>query len=253
MKKEERARLILERVDQEGDVAITDLAEYFGISEMTVRRDLEGLERAGALRRRLGRAIKRTSGSFEPAFLVRANRQITAKLAIARTVAGLLNDGETVILDGGSTGVAIARELVNRELTVCTPSLRVADVLRTAPGIRLMLTGGIMRQPEESLIGASAVATIESHRFDTYVATVSAFDPETGCTEWNVDDAIVKRAALHVSTQCIVAADSTKFGSTAFALICGLDAVSTLVSDAALGSTGRKNIELTGATVLIAA
>jgi len=249
----ERVQIILDRVEQEGDVSIADLAEGLGVSEMTVRRDLDRLERSGALRRAHGRAIKGVSGSYEPPFAVRAERQAAEKQAIAREVAGLLSARETVVLDGGSTGVAIARELLDRELTVCTPSLRVADILRPAPNIRLMVTGGIMRRGEESLIGPSAVTTLEAHRFDTYLMTVSGLDPQAGCTEWNVDDAIIKRTALAVSTRCIVAADSTKFGATAFARVCGLDAVSMVVSDTSLSDMQREKVSLAGATILIAA
>jgi DeoR/GlpR family transcriptional regulator of sugar metabolism len=222
-------QIILDQVEVQGDVSIAELALHLGVSEMTVRRDLERLERTGA------------------------ERQAVEKQLIAREVAGMLSDRETVILDGGSTGVAIARELVDRELTVCTPSLRVADVLREAPDIRLMLTGGIMRRGEESLVGPSAVATLEAHRFDTFIMTVSGLDPQQGCTEWNVDDAVIKRVALQVSSRCIVAADSTKFGFTAFARVCGLDAISTVVSDSSLREDFREKLALSGATVLIAA
>jgi DeoR/GlpR family transcriptional regulator of sugar metabolism len=246
-------QIILDRVEQEGDVSIADLAAALAVSEMTVRRDLERLERSGVLRRAHGRALKGASGSYEPPFAVRTERQAAEKKAIAREVAALLADRETVVLDGGSTGVAIARELLDRELTVCTPSLRVADILRQAPDIRLMLTGGIMRRGEESLIGPSAVSTLEGHRFDTYIMTVSGLDPQAGCTEWNVDDAIIKRTALAVSTRCIVAADSTKFGATAFARVCGLDAVSMVISDGSLSDAHREKVSLAGATIHIAA
>jgi DeoR/GlpR family transcriptional regulator of sugar metabolism len=252
MKPGERTLVILDLVEQEGGVSIADLAGHLGVSEMTVRRDLERLERTGTLRRVRGRAVKGASGSYEPPFAVRTERQAAEKQLIAREVAGLLADRETVILDGGSTGVAIARELVDRELTVCTPSLRVADVLRDAPNIRLMLTGGIMRRGEGSLVGPSAAATLEEHRFDTYVMAVSGIDPEHGCTEWNVDDAVVKRVALRVSARCIVAADASKFGFTAFARICGVDALSTVVSDASLDEDYRQRFAAAGVTVLIA-
>lgn len=253
MRPQERTRVILERVEREGDVSIADLAESLGVSEMTVRRDLERLESAGALRRSHGRAIKGASGSYEPPFAVRADRAAHEKRLIARVVAGLIGDHETVILDGGSTGVAVAHELVGRELTVCTPSLRVADVLRVAVGVRLMVTGGIMRRGEESLVGPSAVATLEAHRFDVYVMTVSGLDLVHGCTEWNVDDAIVKRAALNVSGRCIVAADASKFGATAFARVCGLEAVTTVVSDAALSEAHRQKVSMSGVNLQIAA
>ena len=220
---------------------------------MTVRRDLERLERLGSVRRSRGRAIKGASGSFEPPFDLRAERQAAEKQLIAREVAGLVADGETVVLDGGSTGVAIARQLVHRDLTVCTPSLRVADVLREASDIRLMVTGGIVRPGEGSLVGPSAVATLVEHRFDTFIMTVSGLDALQGCTEWNVDDAVVKRAALRVSARCIAAADSTKIGATAFARVCGLEDVTVVVSDHLLDDAHRERLSLSGATLLIAA
>jgi DeoR/GlpR family transcriptional regulator of sugar metabolism len=252
VKPAERIQVILDRVEAEGGVAIADLATQLGVSEMTIRRDLERLEATGVLRRAHGRAIKGASGSYEPPFAVRTERQAAEKAAIAREIAGLIADRETVILDGGSTGVAIARALLYRDITVCTPSLRVADVLREGKDIRLMLTGGMVRRGEESLVGPSAVATLEEHRFDTYVMTVSGIDSGAGCTEWNVDDAVTKRTALRVAGRCIVAADATKFGFTAFARVCGLDAVSTIVSDHSLDAEHRQKVEQAGIPLIIA-
>lgn len=252
MKAAERSRVILDRVETEGEVGIADLAEGLGVSEMTIRRDLERLEAAGAVRRVQGRVTKGVSGSYEPPFALRLDRQVAQKAAIAEEVARLIADRETVVLDGGTTGVAVAHALVGRQLTVCTPSLHVADVLREAPDIRLMVTGGFIRRGEESLVGPSALATLAAHRFDTYVMTVSGIDARQGCTEWNVDDASVKRTALDVSTRCLVAADSSKFGSIAFARVCGLADVTTVVSDAGLGSAHREAVVMTGAGLRIA-
>jgi len=252
MRPTERAQLILDRVEAEGDVGVADFADALGVSEMTVRRDLDRLERSGALRRANGRAYRGASGSYEPPFAVRTERHAGEKLLIAREIASLIADRETLVLDGGSTGVAIAKELIGRELTVCTPSLRVADVLRDAPDIRLMLTGGFMRRGEETLVGSSAVATLEAHRFDTYVMTVSGLDPGNGCTEWNVGDALIKRVALQVSTRCILAADSSKFGATAFARVCGLDAISIVVTDRSLSETHRQGISRADVAIRLA-
>lgn len=253
MKPGDRIQSILEQIELEGDVSIFDLAAKLDVSEMTIRRDLDRLERSGAIRRAHGRAMKGNSGSYEPPFAFRTERQMLEKALIAKAISSLIQDRETVILDGGSTGAAIAKELVERELTVCTPSLKVADVLRRGNGIQLMVTGGMMRRGEESLVGPSAIATLSEHRFDTYIMTVSGIDPVQGCTEWNTEDAIVKRAALRVSTRCIVAADHTKFGASAFARVCDLEAVSRVVTDSGLSSLSIEKVRMLGVPVHVAA
>ena len=128
----------------------------------------------------------------------------------------------------------------------------MADVLRGVPNIQLMVTGGVVRRGEETLVGPAASATLEAHRFDTYVMTVSGLDVGAGCTEWNVDDAIVKRVALQVSTRCIVAADSAKFGTTTFARVCDLDAITSIVTDSGLSDEFRKAMALAGVSVDVA-
>lgn len=231
MKADIRFQEILKKVNDQGRVLIADLAESLKVSEMTVRRDIEHLSRLGMLRREKGFAIKGVSGSFEPAFAIRSEIAAKAKSDIAKSVANLVNDRETIILDGGSTGVAIAKQLVHRELTVCALSFRVADVLRSAPKIQLMVIGGFVRKGEESLVGPMALDTLANYHFDQMIMTASGLDLAQGITEWNSDDAAVKRAAQSASTKTIVAADSSKFGVKAFAKVCNLEEVSLLITD----------------------
>ena len=231
MKADIRFQEILKKVNDQGRVLIADLAESLKVSEMTVRRDIEHLSRLGMLRREKGFAIKGVSGSFEPAFAIRSEIAAKAKGDIAKSVANLVNDRETIILDGGSTGVAIAKQLVDRELTICALSFRVADVLRSAPKIQLMVIGGFVRKGEESLVGPIALDTLANYHFDQMIMTASGLDLAQGITEWNSDDAAVKRAAQSASTKTIVAADSSKFGVKAFAKVCNLEEVSLLVTD----------------------
>lgn len=138
----ERQRHILELLDSRGRLTIAELSARFSVSDMTIRRDLAQLEDEGLLRRTHGGAARTQSGNFEPPFAMRARLNAEAKKAIALSVAGALSDGETVILDGGTTGVAIAEELVGRNLTVCALNTRVADVLLASPSTRVMLPGG---------------------------------------------------------------------------------------------------------------
>jgi DeoR/GlpR family transcriptional regulator of sugar metabolism len=248
---EERQQMILHLLDTRGQVVIADLSSRFSVSEMTIRRDLAQLEAEGLLRRTHGGATRTTSGSFEPPFALRARLHPDAKRAIAAEVAGRLADGQTVVLDGGSTGAAIAEAIVGRNLTVCALNMRVADILASSPNTRVMVPGGLIRPGELSLTGPAAERTLADHRFDTYVMTVSAVDASAGLTEWNVEDAAVKRAALASSSRCIVACDSSKFGQTAFARIAALDAADLIVTDSGLAAEHR-NVVAAGTVLHIA-
>ena len=252
MQAEERQQTILQLLDARGQLTIADLSDRFSVSEMTIRRDLAQLEGEGLLRRTHGGATRTRSGSFEPPFALRSRLNTAAKKAIAGSVARQLQDGQTLILDGGSTGTAVAEALVGRNLTVCALNMRVADILASSPQTRVMVPGGLVRHGEQSFVGPAAERTLQDHRFDTYVMTVSAIDVSAGLTEWNVDDAAVKRAALASSSRCIVACDSSKFGQTAFARIAGLDAADLVVTDTELGADQRDALSVLGTTLHIA-
>ena len=249
MQAQERQQLILKRLDERGQVAISDLSARMSVSEMTIRRDLAQLEADGLLRRTHGGAVRMHSSSFEPPFALRARLNTEAKRAIAASVAEQLTDGQTVILDGGSTGTAIAEAIAGRNLTVCALNMRVAEILAPSPATRVMVPGGFIRHGEMSLTGPAAERTLQDHRFDTYVMTVSAVDARAGFTEWNVDDAAVKRSALAASARCIVACDSSKFGQTAFARIAGLDAADMIITDTDIDAAHRREVSVIGATL----
>jgi len=236
---DDRHRAIIELVAAKGRVSIAELTRQLKVSEMTVRRDLAVLDAEGAIRRVHGGALALASGSYEPPFAARAKLNADAKRDIARLTSSLISDGETVILDGGTTGAAIAEELLARDLTVCTLSLRVADVLSGSTSVRLMIPGGIVRPGERSIIGPAALRIFEDHRFDVYVMTVSGVHIGAGLTEWNLDDAAVKRAALADANRCLVACDASKFGKTAFGRICGVEQADVIVTDAAIPAAQR--------------
>jgi DeoR/GlpR family transcriptional regulator of sugar metabolism len=193
-----------------------------------------------------------TSASYEPPYLARAVIGAESKSKIAATIATMIEDRQTVILDAGTTGVAIAERLVERDLTICTPSLRVANALLESPSIRLMVTGGLVRPHEHSLIGPTATSIFESYHFDVYIMTVSALDSVNGFTEWNTEDAAVKRAALASAGRIIVACDSSKFGQTAFARICGIDAVDQIVTDDGLDPSSRATFDALSVDLVVA-
>lgn len=252
MRAEERQQTVLQVLAARGKVTIGELSVRFAVSEMTIRRDLVQLENDGLLRRTHGGAVRTASGSFEPPFALRAKMNLGAKRAIAGLVAQDLTDGQTLLLDGGSTGTVIAEALVGRNLTVCALNMRVAQILATSAETTVMVPGGRIRYGEQSYVGPAAERTLADHRFDTYVMTVSAVDITAGLTEWNVDDAAVKRAALASSARCIVACDSSKFSQSAFARIAGLDQVDVIVTDAELAADQRQALPATGTSLRLA-
>jgi DeoR/GlpR family transcriptional regulator of sugar metabolism len=252
MQAEERHQTILQLLQARGQITIAELSVRFKVSDMTVRRDLAQLEREGLLRRVHGGATSTASGSFEPPFAMRARLNAEAKRAIAADIADGVADGQTVILDGGSTGALIAEALVGRNLTVCALSVRVASILVASATTRVMVPGGMIRYEELSLVGPAVERTLADHHFDTYIMTVSGVDTTVGLTEWNLEDAAVKRAALAAAGRCVVACDSSKFGQTAFARIAPLSAADLIVTDDGLSAEQRKAVAVVGAELRVA-
>ena len=247
-----RQQTILQLLDARGKVSIGELSGRFSVSEMTVRRELAQLEGEGLLRRTHGGAITVRSGSFEPPLVLRSRLHVAAKQAIAASVAHEVRDGQTLVLDGGSTGIAIAEALVGRAVTVCALNLEAAAVLASSPETTVMVPGGQLRHGERSLVGPAAERTLADHRFDTYLMTASAVDAVAGATEWNVADAAVKRAALASSARCVLACDSSKFGQTAFARVAALDQVDLIITDTALATDQRRAVDAGGALLRLA-
>jgi DeoR/GlpR family transcriptional regulator of sugar metabolism len=165
----------------------------------------------------------------------------------------LLHDGETVVLDAGTTTLAVARALRGRRnLRILALSLHIADVLADEPGLTIMIGGGTVRPGERSLIGSLAERPFADLSFDTVVLTVGGVDVDNGVTEYNVDDAAVKRAAFASSRRRIVVADASKLGRTAFARICPIDRLDVLVTDQGAAGDVIEGFRAAGVEVVVA-
>jgi DeoR/GlpR family transcriptional regulator of sugar metabolism len=233
MRTHQRRSAIMSHLAETGEVTIADLALTLGVSEMTIRRDLELLELEGLARRVRGGAISTVSRSHEPAFAVRAMDARAEKEAIGKAAAGLLEDGDTAIIDVGTTTLELARNLhKHRRVTVVTSSILIAAELGHATDVRVIVTGGVLRHGELSLIGPSAEEPFRELNCDVAFLGVAGVDAAKGLTEYNLDDARIKRAALGAARRCIVLADRSKLGRVALALVAPLSAVDTLVTDA---------------------
>lgn len=252
MQAEERQQTILQLLDARAKVGIAELSTRFAVSEMTIRRDLSQLEAAGLLRRTHGGAVRTQSGSFEPALALRSRLNLNAKRAIAAMVAREVSDGQTLVLDGGSTGNAMAEALVGRQVTVCALNLQAATILASSPATTVMVPGGQVRYGEQSFVGSGAERTLADYRFDTYLMTASAIDMSAGVTEWNDADAAIKRAALASAGRCILACDSSKFGQTAFARVAPVERIDLIITDSNLDAEQRRAVDVDEALLRLA-
>lgn len=229
---EERRHRILELIETAGSVSVEELAQQFQVSEMTIRRDLRILESDGLLRRVHGGATSSRGRSYEPPFLLRAREHADAKARIGAIAATLIQDGDSIALDVGTTTLEIARHLKNRKnLTVITPSLHIANILAGQPAIRLILTGGILRPGELSMVGHLAERAFQEFYVDHLFLGIGGISLEAGLTEFNLEDAQVKKAMLGSAKECTVVADASKLGNIAFASVAPLSAIRRLITD----------------------
>jgi DeoR/GlpR family transcriptional regulator of sugar metabolism len=249
----DRRQIILEQLADRGAVNVSALSRSAGVSDMTIRRDLEALKSEGLLRRVHGGAVSTVSRGYEPPFALRAGRSGEEKVRIARLAATLISDGETAIVDVGTTALELARALGGTTtMTVLTPSLRVAAELAGKPDLRLIVTGGIARPGELSLVGDLAERAFAELHCDTAFLGVGAVDAEAGVSEFNLDDTRVKRAALKSSRRCVVLADASKLGRVALASVCPIERVDVLVTDSGASHEALAPIRDSGVEVLVA-
>jgi DeoR/GlpR family transcriptional regulator of sugar metabolism len=247
----ERQQAILDLLDKKYALQVTDLVALFDVSEMTIRRDLDMLERKGLLRRVHGGAISNRGRSYEPPFMLRSSANIEAKERIGRAAAALVQNGDSIMLDVGTTTREIARELKDRQnLTVITPCFQIAAMLVENPNIRLILTGGILRPGELSLVGHLAERTIREFYVDKLFMGVGGIDLKAGFTEFNLEDTLVKQAMLRQAKDITVVADASKFGHVAFTAIAPLQAVNRIICDSGIPTETAQEIEALGVDLI---
>lgn len=243
----------MELLEQHGSVSIADVSQRVRMSEMTIRRDLEAMEKLGILKRIHGGATTGVSRSYEPPYAMRSKRNTEAKGRIAAAAVAMVSEGETVVLDAGTTTFAVAEHLRGREnITVCTPSLRIASLLADEPRLRLIVTGGVVRHGENSLIGDLAQVAFRELRFDLAFLSASGIAVGTGVTEWNLDDAAVKKAIVMSAKRRVALVDSSKLGREAFARVCDLDQVDVLITDGDAAARTLAAIRAEGVEVVVA-
>jgi DeoR/GlpR family transcriptional regulator of sugar metabolism len=230
---DERQAKIAELVSVRGRARIGELAAQFGVTEPTIRKDLRVLQSQGLLKRTHGGALA-LQPTVEREFSGRQGTNTDAKDAIARACVRLMQDGDSVFLDSGTTVSAIAGALARnggvQRLSVLTTSLGVATTLADVPAIDCVLVGGQLRPVDGALVGALAVENLQRFTFGLAFIGVSGFS-EVGISVGSLAESAVKAEAIERARRVVLALDHTKVGTTDFARIAGLDVVDVVVMD----------------------
>jgi DeoR/GlpR family transcriptional regulator of sugar metabolism len=241
-----RRKEILEELQTRGGVRLTELSEVFLVSEMTIRRDLDALERDGLIERVHGGAVLAHRGTEEPGFEKKSLREQVEKSAIADCAARLVKPGSAVALSAGTTTWVLARRLARIEqITVVTNSMNVWHELQQGgrKGATVILTGGEFRTPSDALVGPTADAAIRSLYFDFLFLGVHGLDPVAGLTTPNISEAETNRTFISRCRKLVVVADHTKWRTTALCTMGELTEVDVLVTDDGLAADARRTLE----------
>jgi DeoR family fructose operon transcriptional repressor len=229
---EERRNKILEILRQSGRLKVDELASGLGVSKVTIRQDLERLEKQGLLRRAHGGAILESRVGFERPFQVEETAFKPEKERIGIAAAGLIKAGETVILDVGTTVTAAARQLKNHpELTVITNALNIALLFEESPQINVLVTGGTLRPQQHSLVNPYGKLLLEQIRADVALIGVNGVSAVYGISNVNVAEAEMKQLFIKAAVRRIVLADSGKIGKVGFARFAAISDIDHLITD----------------------
>ncbi|GII29219.1 DeoR/GlpR family DNA-binding transcription regulator [Planotetraspora mira] len=226
-----RRQAMAEHVMRQGSSSVTELAETFSVSVMTVHRDLDELERQGMVRKFRGGATAQASSVFESNIVYRLTAHQEEKEAIARYVAGLVEPGNSIMLDDSTTALAVARHLGDvTPLTVVTNFLEAIKLLTGVPGIRLIALGGEYHPTHDSFLGVACVDAVEAMNTDLVIVSTSAVSDRYAFHQ-EQEIVLVKRAMLQSGTRRILAIDHSKLGRVALHRVAPLDVFDTIVVD----------------------
>jgi DeoR/GlpR family transcriptional regulator of sugar metabolism len=230
---EERRQEILKRVGQQGRVSVTELSQQFGVSEVTVRNDLQALAERSLIVRTHGGAVLANPSPLVPSLAIRRLQQPAEKDRIGFAAAALVCDGDAIILDSSSTTLAIAQRLKNHhDLTLITNSLAIAQEMLDAPGVTLVMPGGTVRRETASLVGPDGVDFLHKYNVQRGFFGAHGLSIAEGLTDVSAPEAELKRALVALCRQVIAVLDATKWGRVGVASFASLSQVHQVITDA---------------------
>ncbi len=244
----EREQQILALISEEPGMAVSEIAERVGVSQVTVRSQLNGLAEKGFLLRTHGGGLP----AFHPSILERQQSNRVTKEALARFAASRVSDGESIMIEAGTTTALIARFLIGRrDLKVVTNNMLVLPYARLNPGLTLSVIGGEFKAATESVVGPVAALALSRFHVETAFVGTDGFSLEHGFTTHLVEGAEIVRAMAARARRTVVVADATKFGRTGFAHVLALNEISELITDSSLPPEAITGLREAGVAVTI--
>lgn len=243
---------ILKIAQREGKVTVDALAEHFGVTLQTIRRDLTELAEANKLERVHGGAIL-PSGTTNIEYEERRNLNQSSKLAMARACAHHIPEGCSIFMNIGTSTEAVARELLDhRDLMVVTNNMNIANILVDNPDCQIIVTGGALRRSDSGLVGKITIDTIKQFKFDIAVIGCSALDQDGDLLDFDIQEVGVSQSIISQSRKCFLVADHSKFNRAAPARIASMSALSMVVTDKALPRSLSEQCKEWGTQVVVA-
>ncbi|TBL75765.1 DeoR/GlpR family DNA-binding transcription regulator [Paenibacillus thalictri] len=248
----ERKMRIVEYVRQHRVASVADLAVEFEVHEATIRRDLAELEQEGHLKRTHGGVIVEQMTHNEPSFNERSNVRLDEKIRIGKMAASLVEDGEHIIIDSGTTTLQIAKNLVHRSnLTVVTNDINVAAELRDAPGVKVTVTGGELYPSSYMLNGMFTDQVLRSIHVSKVFLGTPAIHPKYGLTHPEAQLVLAKQGMINAAQEVIVVADVSKVGKLSLHTVAPNSAIHTLITGNEIPEYEKKLFQDSGVNVLL--
>ncbi len=228
----ERRNLILEKLQEEKRVVVSELSQKFGVSEETIRRDLEKLEKEGLATKSYGGAVLNDSTTIDMPFNVRKKTNVSGKQKLAEIAAGMVHDGDHIILDASTTSVFIAKALKDKEnLTVITNSLEIMIELSDVSDWNIICSGGSLKEGYLALVGPGTAESLNCFNAEKAFFSCKGIDMEKGITDGNEMFSQVKQIMMKSAKESILAVDSSKFDKVAFSRLCDVGAMNIVLTD----------------------
>jgi DeoR family transcriptional regulator of aga operon len=248
----DRRAKILEILEANGQVKVPELSALFNVSDVTIRNDLEQLEQKNLLIRTRGGALKIQRVGVDYNLNLKRAKHRSEKERIGARAAKMIKDGETIILDSGTTTMEIAKNLIGfHNLTVITNALNIAGMLLDNPDIKVIVLGGTLRRNSLSLIGAIAESSMMNYYCDKVFLGVDGIDSQHGVSTPNPEEAKLNQLMIENSKEVVIVTDSSKFLKRSFVLISGMDKIDTIVTDKKIPDDEHKKLLNLGKKVIV--